>query len=79
MKNIVYLDLKTNQIKTSTFAKFDEAHFSYENKPPGAKILIEMGMRELHQNDVSSPSNTSLGMSNDRQTRLHHNVIRQMQ
>ena len=47
MKNIVYLDTKTNKTKTSTFAQFDEAHFSYENKPPGAKILIELGIQEM--------------------------------
>ena len=47
MKNIIYLDTKTQQVKTSTFAQFDEAHFSHDNKPPGGKILIEMGMREM--------------------------------
>ena len=51
IKNIVYLDVKTNQIKTSTFAHFDEAHFSYDNKPAGAKILIEMGMKEVDKQD----------------------------
>ena len=47
MRNIVYLDTTTNKIKTSTFAHFDEAHFSYEKKPPGAKILIELGLQEM--------------------------------
>ena len=61
LRNIVYLDTTTNQIKTSTFARFDEAHFSYENKPPGAKILIEMGMRELDtQNPTRIPPNDPL-------------------
>ena len=46
MKNIVYLDTKTNKIKTTTYTKFDEAHFSYGDKPPGAKILMELGMKE---------------------------------
>ena len=46
MRNIVYLDIKTKKIKTTTYAKFDEAHFSYDDKPPGAKILIELGMTE---------------------------------
>ena len=44
MKNIVYLDVKTKRIKTTTYAKFDEAHFSHPNKPPGAKLLMELGM-----------------------------------
>ena len=57
MKNIVYLDLKTKQIKTSTFAKFDEAHFSYDNKPPGAKILIELGMQEVDKR-ISAPTSS---------------------
>ena len=52
LKNIVYLDVKTNQIKTSTFARFDEAHFSYEHKPPGARILIKMGMKEVDRQDA---------------------------
>ena len=46
MKNIVYLDTKTRKIKTTTFAKFDKAHFSYTDKPPGAKILMELGLKE---------------------------------
>ena len=44
MKNIVYLDTVTNKIKTMTYAKFDEAHFSRSEKPPGAQILIELGL-----------------------------------
>ena len=43
---------KTNNIKTSTFERFDEAHFSYSEKPPGAKILIEMGMKEIDTNPI---------------------------
>ena len=53
LKNIVYLDTTTNQIKTSTFARFDEAHFSYPDKPPGAKLLIEMGMKEVDRPPVT--------------------------
>ena len=45
MKNIVYLDTKTNKIKTTTYAKFDEGHFSYDRKPPGAQILLELGLK----------------------------------
>ena len=52
LKNIVYLYTKTNNIKTSTFARFDEAHFLYSEKPPGAKILIEMGMKEIDTNPI---------------------------
>ena len=52
LKNIVYLDTNTNNIKTSTFARFDEAHFSYSDKPPGAKILIEMGMTEIDKDPI---------------------------
>ena len=54
MKNIVYYDTHTKKIKTTTYAKFDEAHFSYENKPPGAQILMELGLKE------ESSQNTSL-------------------
>ena len=39
MKNIVYLDSKTNRIKNTTYAEFDEAHFLYHTKPPGARVL----------------------------------------
>ena len=46
MKNIVYLDTVTKKVKTTTYAKFDEAHFSYSDKPPGAQILMELGMKE---------------------------------
>ena len=44
MKNIVYYDTKTRKIKTLPYAKFDEAHFSFEEKPPGTKILMELGL-----------------------------------
>ena len=46
MNNIVYIDTNTNKIKTTMYGTFDEAHFSYPNKPPGAKILIELGLKE---------------------------------
>ena len=46
MNNIVYIDTNTNKIKTTTYGTFDEAHFSYPNKPPGAQILIELGLKE---------------------------------
>ena len=46
INNIVYLDTTTNKIKTTTYGAFDEAHFSYPDKPPGAQILIELGMKE---------------------------------
>ena len=53
MKNIVYLDTNTKRIKTTTYAKFDEAHFSYENKPPGARILIDLGLKStLHKDKI---------------------------
>ena len=59
MKNIVYLDTTTNKIKTTTYAKFDEAHFSYENKPPGARILIDLGLKSTI-NDTKSSQNPTL-------------------
>ena len=46
INNIVYLDTDTKKIKTTTYGAFDEAHFSYPDKPPGAQILIEIGMKE---------------------------------
>ena len=61
MKNIVYLGTQTRKIKTTTFAKFDEAHFSHQDKPPGAKILIKMGMREIDkQNPIKIPPSEPL-------------------
>ena len=54
MRNIVYLDTSTKKIKTTTYAKFDEAHFSHSDKPPGAKILIEMGLKEDDPTAISS-------------------------
>jgi len=59
MKNIVYLDTTTNKIKTTTYAKFDEAHFSYENKPPGARILIDLGLKSTI-NDTKISQNPTL-------------------
>ena len=54
MRNIVYLDTTTNKIKTTTYAKFDEAHFLHAEKPPGAKILIEMGLQADENTNNSS-------------------------
>ena len=52
MKNIVYLDTNSKKIKTTTYAKFDEAHFSYANKPPGAQILINLGLKSTMNKDT---------------------------
>ena len=57
MKNIVYLD--TKKIKTTTYAKFDEAHFSYDNKPPGAQILMELGIKP-DASSTTSPNAMSI-------------------
>ena len=57
IKNIVYYDTTTKKIKTTTYAKFDEVHFSYENKPPGAKILMELGFQQ--QSLSTSPTSHS--------------------
>ena len=54
MRNIVYLDTITNRIKTTTYAKFDEAHFSRPEKPPGAQILIELGLQSEDDTKKSS-------------------------
>ena len=47
MRNIVYLDIKTKRIKTATHVLFDEAHYCFENKPPGAKRLVQLGLEEM--------------------------------
>ena len=53
MRNIVYYDTTTRKIKTTTYAKFDEAHFSHSNKPPGARLLMELGIQQLQNTDSS--------------------------
>ncbi len=40
MKNIVYYDTKTKRVKTTTYATFDEAHYSNPKRPPGAQRLM---------------------------------------
>ena len=54
MKNIVYLDTTSKRIKTTTYAKFDETHFSYETKPPGAQILTNLGLKSTLNKDIST-------------------------
>jgi len=63
-KNIVYLDLETNQEKIASHVTFDEAHFSTGSKAPGAQALKNSGVdnrsedpeqstikvKQLHQN-----------------------------
>ena len=44
----------TNKIKTTTFAKFGEANFSGSDKPPGAQILIELGLKSADSTKNSS-------------------------
>ena len=44
LKNIVYLDRTTKKIKTTTYASFDEAHYSSNHKPKGAQRLLHTGM-----------------------------------
>ena len=43
MRNFVYIDTTTKRIKTSTHAEFDEAHYSQESRPRGARALMHLG------------------------------------
>ena len=44
LRNIVYLDTLTKKIKTTTYATFDEAHYSSQTKPRGAQRLLQTGI-----------------------------------
>ena len=44
MRNFVYIDTDTKNIKTSSHAIFDEAHYSQPTQPRGAQILMKHGM-----------------------------------
>ena len=57
MNNLVYLDTTTKKIKTTTYGAFDEAHFSYPDKPPGARILVELGLEEQPYIAHKDPNN----------------------
>ena len=46
MENCVYLDSKTNIVKTGRINTFDEAHFSSNFKPPGPQQLADLGERK---------------------------------
>ena len=54
-KNIVYLDLKTNQEKIASHVIFDEAHFSTGSKAPGAQALKTSGI-DTRDEDAGSTS-----------------------
>ena len=45
-KNIVYLDLKTNQEKIASHVVFDEANYTAEKTTPGNKSLLKAGMQK---------------------------------
>ena len=45
-KNIVYLDLKTNQEKIASHVVFDEANFTADTITPGYKSLVKAGMQK---------------------------------
>ena len=49
MRNIVYMDTATRRIKTATHALFDEAHFSFDDRPPGGQRLYQMGLKEMSE------------------------------
>ena len=40
----MYLDCTTKKIKTTTYALFDEAHYTSQTKPKGAQRLLHTGM-----------------------------------
>lgn len=44
--NIVYLDLDTGIVKTCHHAVFDEAWFSFPDRPPAAQLLYDLGLIE---------------------------------
>ena len=50
MRNYVYIDTATKRIKTSSHAVFDEAHYSQNNRPRGARILMNMGLHNPTEN-----------------------------
>ena len=70
MRNIVYFDKNSRKIKTTTYAKFDEAHYSHANKPPGAQLLMELGMRPDASPKVIPLTSTTLNI-----VKRHPNAI----
>ena len=56
-KNIVYLDINTNQEKIASHVIFDEAHFSSGNEAPGAKALRNIG---THKEDTNNSTTSSI-------------------
>ena len=56
MKNIVYYDKQTKRVKTTTYAVFDEAHYSNAKKPPGAQRLLsftQQTQESIGQSDLT--------------------------
>lgn len=58
MRNIVYYDKKTKEIKTTTFAHFDEAHYSQPTRSKGANILLNIHK----QNNKATKEETAIAM-----------------
>ena len=53
-KNIVYMDIETHQEKIGSNVSFDEANFIAGSTNPGAKALIQAGIKEKkHPSEVS--------------------------
>ena len=46
IQNCVYLDTKTNRVKTARIDSFDEAHFHKKNRPPAADELVNSGYKK---------------------------------
>lgn len=57
MRNIVYIDTKTRKIKNATHALFHEAHFVFDERPPGGQRLFQIGLKEMSALKETIPNN----------------------
>ena len=57
MNNIVYYDTKTKEIKTTTYARFDEAQYSQPTRSKGANILLN-----IHQQNTKDSNDPPVAM-----------------
>ena len=60
MKNIVYIDNKTKRIKTTTYAVFDEAHYSKQERPRGAKRLFQLGLKPISTDCTGTQTSSNI-------------------
>ena len=71
MQNIVFYDTQTKEVKTTTYAQFDEAQYSQPQRSKGANILLNIN--EQQSKSINNTQENTVAMKLAPNHKLHTN------